>query len=167
VERHSGFINKFEGDAALAIFGAPSPVDDPAGAALAAARDLHAELEILRPLRFSIGVSAGVVFAGNIGAATRYEYTVVGDAVNESARLSEAAKSVRSHVLASGSALEASDSEDEKWNSIGSLVLRGRTEATKLYTVAIANDSEEWNLKTLVEGALKLPATVLGLRPRR
>lgn len=167
VDRHSGFINKFEGDAALAIFGAPSTVDDPAGAALAAARDLHSELEVLRPLRFSIGVSAGVVFAGNIGATTRYEYTVVGDAVNESARLSEAAKSVRSHVLASGSALAASEVEEGEWHSIGSLVLRGRAEPTKLYTVALAKDSEEWNLRTLVEGALKIPATVLGLRPRR
>jgi class 3 adenylate cyclase len=167
VERHVGFINKFEGDAALAVFGAPSAVDDPAGAALAAARDLYAELEVLRPLRFSIGVSAGVVFAGNIGATTRYEYTVVGDAVNESARLSEAAKSVRSHVLASGSALAASEAETDEWNSIGSLVLRGRAEPTKLYTVAGADDSEEWSLKTLVEDALKLPATMLGLRPRR
>lgn len=107
------------------------------------------------------------MFAGNIGATTRYEYTVVGDAVNESARLSEAAKSVRSHVLASGSALASSEVEAGEWNSIGSLVLRGRAEPTKLYTVAVANDSEEWNLRTLVEGALKIPATVLGLRPRQ
>ena len=125
VDRHSGFINKFEGDAALAIFGAPNAVPDPAGSALAAARELYAELEVLRPLHFSIGVSAGTVFAGNIGAVMRYEYTVIGDTVNEAARLSEAAKSVRAHCLASGSAIDASDDEHGHWDSIGTLVLRG------------------------------------------
>ncbi|PYE17537.1 class 3 adenylate cyclase [Williamsia limnetica] len=168
VDRHDGFINKFEGDAALAIFGAPSAVDDPAGAALAAARDLYAELETLRPLRFSIGVSAGTVFAGNIGAVTRYEYTVVGDAVNESARLSEAAKSVRSHVLASGAAMDASEDESSQWNSIGSLVLRGRAVPTKLYTIATdAADPSWWSLKSLVGTAIKIPGMMLGVREQR
>lgn len=167
VDRHDGFINKFEGDAALAIFGAPSSVVDPAGAALAAARTLYAELEVLRPLRFSIGVSAGTVFAGNIGAVTRYEYTVVGDAVNESARLSEAAKSVRSHVLASGSAIESAEEESRQWNSIGSLVLRGRAVPTKLYTIASDTDATNWSLKSLVGAAIKMPGAMLGLRTRR
>lgn len=167
VDRHDGFINKFEGDAALAIFGAPSSVADPAGAALAAARTLYAELEVLRPLRFSIGVSAGTVFAGNIGAVTRYEYTVVGDAVNESARLSEAAKSVRSHVLASGSAMESAEDESRQWNSIGSLVLRGRAVPTKLYTIASDKEATDWSLKSLVGAAIKMPGAMLGLRTRR
>lgn len=167
VDRHDGFINKFEGDAALAIFGAPSAVTDPAGAALAAARTLYGELEVLRPLQFSIGVSAGTVFAGNIGAVTRYEYTVVGDAVNETARLSEAAKSVRSHVLASGAAMESAEDESRQWNSIGSLVLRGRAVPTKLYTISSATDVNRWSLKSLVGAAIKMPGAVVGLRTRR
>ena len=167
VDRHDGFINKFEGDAALAIFGAPSAVADPAGAALAAARTLYAELEVLRPLRFSIGVSAGTVFAGNIGAVTRYEYTVVGDAVNESARLSEAAKSVRCHVLASGSAMESAEDDSGQWNSIGSLVLRGRAVPTELYTIAIDTDEDPPSLKSLVGAAIKMPGAMFGLRTKR
>ncbi len=77
-ERH-GLINKFQGDAALAVFGAPLRIADPASAALSTARALAAELRRL-PVDFGIGVSAGPVFAGNIGAENRYEYTVVGDA---------------------------------------------------------------------------------------
>ncbi|HEY9312260.1 adenylate/guanylate cyclase domain-containing protein [Williamsia sp.] len=161
VDRHSGFINKFEGDAALAIFGAPSAVSDPAGAALAAARDLYAELEVLRPLRFSIGVSAGTVFAGNIGAVKRYEYTVIGDAVNEAARLSEAAKSVRAHVLASGSAIDTSDDEHGHWDSLGSLVLRGRAVPTKLYTIPVDRDQGSRSLKSLIGTALKMPTSMM------
>ncbi|MBJ7289314.1 MAG: adenylate/guanylate cyclase domain-containing protein, partial [Williamsia sp.] len=113
VARHGGFINKFEGDAALAVFGAPTPLDDPAGAALRAARELGPELEALHPLRCGIGTSAGPVFAGNIGAETRYEYTVIGDPVNECARLAEIAKTARSNVLASGAAIAASSIGDE------------------------------------------------------
>jgi adenylate cyclase len=85
VDNRHGLINKFQGDAALAIFGAPLRADDPASAALATARALGEALRRL-PVDFGIGVSAGPVFAGTIGAENRYEYTVVGDAVNEAAR---------------------------------------------------------------------------------
>jgi class 3 adenylate cyclase len=66
-ERH-GLINKFQGDAALAVFGAPLQTDNPASDALATARALAAKLDRLPLLDFGIGVSAGPVFAGNIGA---------------------------------------------------------------------------------------------------
>ena len=77
VSRHGGLINKFQGDAALAVFGAPEPLDDPAGQALAAARKLTRRLqEELPQLIAGIGVSAGQVVAGHIGAEQRLEYTV-------------------------------------------------------------------------------------------
>jgi len=75
VDKRNGLINKFQGDAALAVFGAPLRIDDPASAALATARALGDELRRLL-VDFGIGVSAGPVFAGNIGAENRYEYTV-------------------------------------------------------------------------------------------
>lgn len=68
VERHQGLVNKFEGDAALAIFGAPVELADCAGAALAAARNLGRQLN-QSEIRAGIGVSAGTVVAGNIGEA--------------------------------------------------------------------------------------------------
>src|SRR6202008_874554 len=101
VNRHGGFVNKFQGDAALAILGAPLEHPDASGAALAAARELHDELiEVIGANEFGIGVSAGRAIAGHIGAKARFEYTVIGDPVNEAARLTELAKLEDGHVLA-------------------------------------------------------------------
>ncbi|MCF8602599.1 adenylate/guanylate cyclase domain-containing protein [Gordonia sp. HY442] len=134
VHRHGGFINKFEGDAALIVFGAPASLEDPALQALSAARELGAELSEKLPLEWGMGVAFGSVFAGNIGARTRYEYTVIGDAVNESARLSDLAKIGYSPVYASRVAIEAAaDHESELWQRVDRQVLRGRAHATEIH----------------------------------
>lgn len=130
VDEHHGLINKFAGDAALAVFGVPLPTSDPAAAALATARALGVQLRTL-PVDFGIGVSAGRVFAGNIGAENRYEYTVIGDAVNEAARLADLAKTADRRILCSAAAIErASDAERAHWDECYSTVLRGRSETT-------------------------------------
>jgi adenylate cyclase len=135
VREHGGWVNKFEGDAALCVFGVPTPLEDPAGCALAAARALCVGLETGSPLEAGIGVSAGEVVAGNVGAAERFEYTVIGDPVNEAARLTEAAKERRPRVLASGRAIGRACSEEAaQWQLGGELMLRGRSEATVLAT---------------------------------
>jgi adenylate cyclase len=134
VNRHGGFVNKFQGDAALAIFGAPIEHPDASGAALAASRELHDELiEVLGQTDFGIGVSAGRAIAGHIGAQARFEYTVIGDPVNEAARLTELAKLEGGHVLASAIAVSgALDAEALCWD-VGEIVeLRGRTAPTQL-----------------------------------
>ncbi len=134
VGRHGGFVNKFQGDAALAIFGAPIEHPDAAGGALAAARELHDQLlPVLGSTDFGIGVSAGRAIAGHIGARARFEYTVIGDPVNEAARLTELAKLEDGHVLASAAAVSgAPDVEALRWE-VGEVVeLRGRTVPTQL-----------------------------------
>lgn len=135
VNRHGGFVNKFQGDAALAIFGAPIEHPDACGAALAASRELHDELiKVLgTDTEFGIGVSAGRAIAGHIGAQARFEYTVIGDPVNEAARLTELAKLEEGHVLASAIAVSgALDAEALCWD-VGEIVeLRGRTAPTQL-----------------------------------
>jgi adenylate cyclase len=134
VDARHGLINKFQGDAALAVFGAPLRTDDPASAALATARALATELQRLR-VDFGIGVSAGPVFAGNIGAENRYEYTVVGDAVNEAARLADRAKDFDGRVLCSTAAIErANEAERRCWSVHGSEMLRGRSQLTEIST---------------------------------
>jgi adenylate cyclase len=127
-------VNKFEGDAALCVFGAPVAREDPAGVALCAARKLAAQLATDVPqITFGIGVSAGTAVAGNVGAERRFEYTVIGDPVNEAARLSDLAKQRPGRVLASQAALErAARTEREFWDVTGSAVLRGRGAATGL-----------------------------------
>jgi len=67
VDENGGWVNKFEGDAALAIFGAPSHVPDAAARALATARDLIGRLEGIEGLEAAIGVATGEAVAGNIG----------------------------------------------------------------------------------------------------
>jgi adenylate cyclase len=132
VDETQGLINKFQGDAALAVFGAPLRIDDPASTALATARALRDELRQL-PVDFGIGVSAGSVFAGNIGAENRYEYTVVGDAVNEAARLADRAKDFDARVLCSAAAIDrANESERRCWGAQGSEMLRGRSQPTQI-----------------------------------
>ncbi len=136
VEEHGGMINKFEGDAALIVFGAPAALADPARAALRAARELGESLGEKLPLEWGMGVSYGPVFAGNIGARTRYEYTVIGDPVNECARLSDRAKEGQSPVLASGAAIDAAaaaDDEAGRWRRVDRIVLRGRPDPTDVY----------------------------------
>ena len=72
VGRHGGFVNKFQGDAALAIFGAPIEHPDASGAALAASRELHDELiDVMgSDMEFGIGVSAGRAIAGRRSPAS-------------------------------------------------------------------------------------------------
>jgi adenylate cyclase len=132
VERQGGWINKFEGDAALAIFGAPAALEDAQGSALRAARELDARLrERVPELKAGIGVATGAVVAGHIGAESRFEYTVIGDPVNEAARLTEIAKAHPTRVLASWAAVdEAGGDESGRWSGGDTVTLRGRESAT-------------------------------------
>lgn len=133
VTLHGGWVNKFEGDAALCVFGAPTEHPDAAGAALAAGRELRRRLNReLDGLRAAIGLSAGKVVSGNIGAAKRFEYTVIGDPVNEASRLTELAKEKPSRLVASEAILRrAGEREVERWRLEEPVVLRGRSEATR------------------------------------
>jgi adenylate cyclase len=132
VHRNRGIINKFEGDAALAVFGAPLPLDDIAGHCLAAARELKQELDG-QELPAGIGVSVGNVVAGHIGAKDRFEYTVIGDAVNSAARLTELAKETPGRVLTSAATVrQANEPEQARWTMMKSVELRGRREMTQL-----------------------------------
>jgi len=133
VDERRGLINKFQGDAVLAVFGAPLPNTQAAADALATARALTLALRRLPVVDFGIGVSAGPVFAGNIGAKHRYEYTVIGDAVNEAARLADRAKDFDARALCSDVALRKADAgERAHWTECASEVLRGRLEPTRM-----------------------------------
>lgn len=134
VDRHHGLVNKFEGDAALAVFGAPNRLDRPENEALAAARVICERLaDEVRDFRAGIGVAAGWVVAGNVGAKERFEYTVIGEPVNEAARLSELAKSREIQLLASAETVDAaSESERSHWSFGETVTLRGYDHPTVL-----------------------------------
>jgi adenylate cyclase len=130
-------VNKFEGDAALCIFGAPAELDDPATAALCSARQICAAVKEAAEVEIGVGVAAGPAVAGQVGAATRLEYTVIGEAVNEAARLTELAKRTPDGLMASaGVVAAASPRERRHWMSGGEVQLRGMDAPTHTYVLA-------------------------------
>ncbi len=131
VQEYGGWVNKFEGDAALCIFGAPVEQPDPGTCALAAARAMAERLQGLE-VDAAIGVAAGPVVAGHVGAESRFEYTVIGDPVNSAARLTELAKTYDGCVLADAAVLNPDSDEAAHWHVGEDVVLRGRTAATTL-----------------------------------
>jgi adenylate cyclase len=134
VDRHHGLVNKFEGDAVLAVFGVPVALANAEGEALAAARAMAARLRVEVPeCNAGIGVAAGQVVAGNVGAKERFEYTVIGEPVNEAARLCELSKTIESHLVASSETVaNATESERARWTLGETVTLRGHDEPTRL-----------------------------------
>jgi adenylate cyclase len=138
VAEHGGWVNKFQGDAALVVFGAPAPQADAPDRALRAARELAERLRTDVPeLRAGVGVSGGTAVAGYVGSEERLEYTVIGDPINEAARLTDVAKETDGMVAAAGRLVErASAQERRRWERHHDETLRGRTEATTVMVPA-------------------------------
>jgi adenylate cyclase len=138
IDDHGGLVNKFMGDAVLGIFGAPTPLDDHPGRALAAARAIARRMATEMPdVRAGIGVYTGETVAGNVGTRERFEYTVIGDAVNAASRLTELAKTVDPMLLTSWETVEAAGLEESaRWHKHDSVTLRGRSVETQLATCA-------------------------------
>jgi adenylate cyclase len=134
VNREGGWVNKFEGDAALCLFGAPQHQPDHADRALRAAASLPRELARTDSLAAGIGVASGEVIAGFVGTAERFEYTVIGDVVNVASRLCDEAKNSDSGVLAASGTIESATVTDE-WTSAGRLAIRGRREKARVFTL--------------------------------
>ncbi len=145
-QAHGGIVNKFGGDSTLIIFGAPVPTPDHADRALATALDMRAALEEVNaqrsqegwaPLRHGIGITTGMVVAGQIGSEARMEYTVIGDPVNLAARLQELVKNLPGVDIAfSETTLAAlADVLAWSWDDLGELEVRGRKGPVRLYTL--------------------------------
>ncbi|MGY1724329.1 adenylate/guanylate cyclase domain-containing protein [Blastococcus sp. SYSU DS0533] len=131
IEDEGGLVNKFEGDAALCVFGAPADHPDPAGAALRAARRICDAVAAAGEVDVGVGVACGRVWAGQVGAASRLEYTVIGDPVNEAARLTDLAKEHPGRAVASEpTVLTAAPGERVHWAQDREVELRGRDEPT-------------------------------------
>jgi class 3 adenylate cyclase len=137
VGAEGGWVNKFQGDGALCIFGAPAIQPDHAARALRAARALHTRLgrlaEVHPGIDGAIGISSGSVVAGNVGTEERYEYTIIGGPVNEAARLTDVAKGRPGRVIASIASVQRAGDETAQWASLGSIALRGLSTPTDVY----------------------------------
>ena len=143
IANHHGIINKYIGDAIMAIFGAPVASQNSAEDAFLAAIDMRQALERvnkefaaegLPQLKFGIGIHTGPVFAGTIGAENRMEYTVIGDTVNTASRLESLCKTYTVDLLLSEAAVEKLG-EAGKFTFVADAQIRGKTEPMKIYTL--------------------------------
>lgn len=139
VERHGGLIDKFMGDAVMAVFGAPLACPDHPRRALACAVDMQLAMRDLNPdhedrglphLYAGVAVSTGRVMAGSFGSPTYQEYTVIGDPVNLASRIE--GYSLRGQVLLSPASHAAACDEIEI-ASVNEVMVKGKSEPLKLF----------------------------------
>ena len=135
VHGRGGLVNKFEGDAALCVFGAPVPQATTTRRARSRARATCAGAST-RSTAASTRRSASPAAPSSPATSapsTRFEYTVIGDPVNEAARLTELAKQHDERLLASGDTVDAAGGEEaERWALDGEVTLRGRERPTRI-----------------------------------
>ena len=130
-----GHVNKFLGDGALAVFGAPNDLADHADAAVRAAVLIH-RLVAERfggELRIGIGINTGVVIAGTIGGGGKLEFTLIGDTVNVAARVEQLTKTTGDAILLTRQTVDAQVSGLAGLTDRGSHALKGKSAAVKVF----------------------------------
>ena len=130
-----GHVNKFLGDGALAVFGAPNDLAEHADAAVGAAVSIH-RLVAERfggELRIGIGINTGVVIAGTIGGGGKLEFTLIGDTVNVAARVEQLTKTTGDAVLLTQQCVDASASRPPGLTDRGFHVLKGKSAAVQVF----------------------------------
>lgn len=148
VMEHGGTVDKFIGDALVAIFNAPVEQPDHAARAIACARSLDAfasdfitkgkAAEIGLGLT-RIGVHSGPAIVGNIGGDQRFDYTAIGDTVNTAARLEGANKYLGTTICISTTTAEAA--HEASLRPVGDIVLKGRTATLRVFTLGTAGQA--------------------------
>ena len=130
-----GHVNKFLGDGALAVFGAPNDLADHADAAVTAAVLIHRLVaeRFEGALRIGIGVNTGVVIAGTIGGGGKLEFTLIGDTVNVAARVEQLTKITGDAILLTNHCVDALPSRPPGLIDRGSHALKGKSAAVKVF----------------------------------
>src|SRR5262249_44635548 len=142
VNRHHGFVNKFLGDGFMAVFGAPVNDSQASRHAAAAAAEILRMLERynlekrIPPTRLGIGLHAGRAVTGNVGSASRKEYTIIGDAVNLAARIEQATKQFQTPLLVSDAVWRHLDPAVRRGEDLGEVTLKGQSHPTRLFKLA-------------------------------
>ena len=143
IEAEGGVVDKFMGDAVMALWGALEPEPDQASRAVAAAvRIVEAVTSSnggnQHPIRLRIGIHSGMVVAGNIGAPSRMNYTVVGDTVNVAQRLEALGKRLlpaRDIAILISAEIAGELDQSIAVQSLGQHELRGRSGAAEVFTI--------------------------------
>ena len=130
-----GHVNKFLGDGAFAVFGAPNELTDHADAAVAAATLIHRLVDdrFGGDLRIGIGVNTGPVIAGTIGGGGKLEFTLIGDTVNVAARVEQLTKTIGDAILLTQQSVDALACRPQGLVDRGPRVLRGKAAAVQVF----------------------------------
>jgi adenylate cyclase len=145
VEKHGGVVDKYVGDALMALFGAPVAKADDADRALKTALEMSAALDELNrewherglpTIEVGIGINTDVVIAGNMGSETRLNYTVIGDGVNLASRLEGLTKvaEYRTRIIVSGATLRKA-TEAYHTRPLGEAAVKGKQTATEIFAL--------------------------------
>ncbi len=138
-----GIVDKYIGDAVMAVWGVPLPQEDHALRAVRAGIKMVKAIEELSeelvkegypPLRIRVGIASGLVVAGNIGSTLQYNYTVIGDTVNLASRLESMNKETKTSILFSESTASGLDGSIPI-EEVGFVKVRGKEKPVKVYTV--------------------------------
>jgi len=148
--RYDGYLDKYEGDAIVAVFGVPVEQNDHAVRACNAALDMRKELVILREMwkrekkpafEARIGLNSGPMIAGNIGGKNRFDYTVIGDSVNIASRLEGANKMYATSILISEDTFK--QVHNKFWcRELDFIRVKGKNKPVRIYEL-IGRKSEE------------------------
>jgi adenylate cyclase len=141
VLKHEGTLDKYEGDAIMAFWGAPIAQKDHALRTCLASLDMQKRLAVLRPkwkkegrpgLEVRIGINSGTMIVGNMGGRDRFDYTVIGDSVNLASRLEGANKQYGSNIMISDFTFQHVK-ERVKVRELDLIQVKGKTEPVKVW----------------------------------
>jgi adenylate cyclase len=145
--KHYGTLDKYEGDAIIAFFGAPMPMEDHAHQACLTALDMQESLgalrkkwrsegdkwpDIVHQMRMRIGINTGCITTGNMGSTIRKNYTMMGDAVNLAARLESAAKQYGVYTMISNFTCDLIKNDFEV-RQVDKITVVGKSEPVVVY----------------------------------
>ena len=136
-----GHVNKFLGDGALAVFGAPNDLADHADAAVSSAVAIHSLVaeRFGGDLRIGIGINTGVVIAGTIGGGGHLEFTLIGDTTNVAARVEQLTKTTGDAILLTQQCVDALASRPPGLIDRGFHVLKGKSASVQVFGLDHAN----------------------------
>ena len=137
IQAHGGMVDKFIGDACMAIFNAPLELENHELKAITCAQDIRTGIRMLQkelpePISIGIGVNTGEAVIGNMGSNTRFDYSAIGDAVNTAARLESATKEVGVDLLIGENTKKSCDF---KLKLLDPIKVKGKKDYLKIYTV--------------------------------
>lgn len=143
INRHGGVVDKFIGDAIMAVWGAPQSHERDPQNAIRAALEMRRELAVLNdkrelrgkvPIKIGMGLHRGEAISGTIGSTERMEYTVIGDTVNQASRIEASTKSFGTDLLLSHDLAEFAKNEF-LLETAGSVEVKGKSEPLTLFKV--------------------------------